>query len=129
MAAGARDVMGYLLRIADTTATVRGRAASPALLLAHLQQPVFPAPHKAPAPAPAAATLDGEDVLPAAERSPWALDAPGQRRLSPSPEGEEIRCAHHRPLSAGRDEHGERTVSALNPVPGRPARCREMVSS
>ncbi|GAB1339754.1 hypothetical protein ACE1SV_63440 [Streptomyces sp. E-15] len=69
--AGARDIAGHLLRIADTTATVqRGRAASPALLLAHLQQPASPAPHKAPAPAPApaAAALDGEDVRTAAER-------------------------------------------------------------
>lgn len=71
--AGARDVTGHLLRTADPTASVqRGRAASPALLRAHLQQPASPAPHQAPAPAPAAAALDGEDVLAAAERFPWA---------------------------------------------------------
>ncbi|MGW2415968.1 hypothetical protein ACWCV5_27910 [Streptomyces tubercidicus] len=42
--AGVRDVAGYLLRIADTTATTgRGRAASSALLLAHVRQPASPA--------------------------------------------------------------------------------------
>jgi hypothetical protein len=41
--AGVRDVASYLLRIADTTATTqRGRAASSAMLLAHLQQPASP---------------------------------------------------------------------------------------
>ncbi|AYG78307.1 hypothetical protein DWB77_00414 [Streptomyces hundungensis] len=52
--AGVRDVASYLLRIADTTATTgRGRAASSAMLLAHLQQPPSPAPARGPGGDPA----------------------------------------------------------------------------
>lgn len=82
--AGVRDVASYLLRIADRTAsTERGRAASSAMLVAHLQQPpVSPSPEATPeeesAPAPAPA-LDAKDVLAAAERFSWALAAPGTR--------------------------------------------------
>ncbi|MEU6122453.1 hypothetical protein [Streptomyces sp. NPDC047123] len=48
--AGVRDVASYLRRIADRTATAeRGRAASSAMLVAHLQQPVSPTPEEAPA--------------------------------------------------------------------------------
>ncbi|SCE12363.1 hypothetical protein GA0115239_12213 [Streptomyces sp. BpilaLS-43] len=56
--AGVRDVASYLRRIADTTATTtgRGRAASSAMLLAHLHQPPSPAPEETtadePTPAP-----------------------------------------------------------------------------
>ncbi|MFF2927133.1 hypothetical protein ACFVTP_32810 [Streptomyces celluloflavus] len=81
--AGVRDVASYLLRIADTTATTwRGRAASSAMLLAHLQQPASPAPEQAPAEEPAPAPVPAlvvKDVLAAAERFPWALAAPGTR--------------------------------------------------
>ncbi|MGW5401066.1 hypothetical protein [Streptomyces sp. NPDC003952] len=84
---GVRDVASYLLRIADNTATAqRGRAASNAMLLAHVQQQPSPVPEEAPleeqAPAPA---LDATDVLAAAERFPWALAAPGTRHW---PDGE-----------------------------------------
>ncbi|MFI0742431.1 hypothetical protein ACH4PU_30795 [Streptomyces sp. NPDC021100] len=51
--AGVRDVASYLLRIADTTAAQRGRAASSALMVAHLRQPAAPAPQP-PAQEPAA---------------------------------------------------------------------------
>ncbi|MFJ5143207.1 hypothetical protein [Streptomyces sp. NPDC088707] len=75
--AGVRDVASYLLRIADTTAHAgRGRAASSAMLLAHLQQPHSPTPAEDPAPA---VELDAKDVLAAAERFPWAVAAPGTR--------------------------------------------------
>ncbi|MEU9197729.1 hypothetical protein [Streptomyces hundungensis] len=80
--AGVRDVASYLLRIADTTATAgRGRAASSAMLVAHLQQPASPAPQEAPEPdpGPAAPALDAKDVLAAAEGFPWAVAAPGVR--------------------------------------------------
>ncbi|MCX5589598.1 hypothetical protein [Streptomyces erythrochromogenes] len=81
--AGVRDVASYLLRIADTTAsTGRGRAASNAMLLAHVSQPVSPAPEEAPAEDPAPASvppLEAKDVLAAAERFPWAVAAPGER--------------------------------------------------
>ncbi|MEU2166043.1 hypothetical protein [Streptomyces sp. NPDC019208] len=51
--AGVRDVASYLLRIADTTATAqRGRAASSAMLLAHVQQPTSPAPEETTARPP-----------------------------------------------------------------------------
>lgn len=76
--AGVRDVASYLLRIADTTATAqRGRAASSALLLAHLRQPASstPAP-PAQEPGPAAA-LDAKEVMAAAQRCTWALADPG----------------------------------------------------
>ncbi|WEH43949.1 hypothetical protein [Streptomyces sp. AM 2-1-1] len=77
--AGVRDVASYLLRIADTTANAgRGRAASSAMLLAHLQQPHSPAPAEAPAAVPAV-ELDAKDVLAAAERFTWAVAAPGVR--------------------------------------------------
>ncbi|MFJ2746244.1 hypothetical protein ACIO3O_42025 [Streptomyces sp. NPDC087440] len=52
--AGVRNVASYLLRIADSTATTgRGLAASSALLLAHLQRQISPAPEEAPAEEPA----------------------------------------------------------------------------
>ncbi|MFE1272464.1 hypothetical protein [Streptomyces sp. NPDC058757] len=57
------------------------------MLLAHLQQPSSPAPQEDPVeedPAPAPA-LDAKDVLATAERSPWALAAPGTRHW---PDGE-----------------------------------------
>ncbi|MBV7674089.1 hypothetical protein STHAL_32090 [Streptomyces halstedii] len=77
--AGVRDIASYLLRIADTTATTgRGRAASSAMLLAHVSQPASPAPEETPASAPAV-ELDAKDVLAAAERFPWAVAAPGAR--------------------------------------------------
>ncbi|CAL9327314.1 hypothetical protein SUDANB180_07811 (plasmid) [Streptomyces sp. enrichment culture] len=48
--AGVRDVASYLLRIADTTATTgRGRAASSAMLAAHLQRPDSPCSARRPA--------------------------------------------------------------------------------
>ncbi|MFF9785605.1 hypothetical protein [Streptomyces nigrescens] len=81
--AGVRDVATYLLRIADTTAQAqRGRAASSAMLLAHVQRPASPAPQEAPAeaPAPAAAPpLEAKDVLAVAEGFAWAVAAPGER--------------------------------------------------
>ncbi|MFB7937865.1 hypothetical protein [Streptomyces sp. NPDC056049] len=85
--AGVRDVASHLRRIADTTATTgRGRAASSAMLLAHLQQNSSPAPQEAPAEDPGPAPEpDEKDVLAAAERFPWALAAPGTRHW---PDGE-----------------------------------------
>lgn len=81
--AGVRDVASYLLRIADTTATTgRGRAASNAMLVAHLSQPASPAPEETTADEPAPASvppLEARDVLAAAERFPWAVAAPGTR--------------------------------------------------
>ncbi|MZE72653.1 hypothetical protein [Streptomyces sp. SID5789] len=84
--AGVRDVASYLLRIADTTAHAgRGRAASSAMLVAHLQQPASPTPAAPEAtatdePAPASVPpLEAKDVLAAAERFPWAVAAPGTR--------------------------------------------------
>ncbi|MFJ7497737.1 hypothetical protein ACIQZB_42960 [Streptomyces sp. NPDC097727] len=76
--AGVRDVASYLLRIADTTATAgRGRAASSAMLVAHLQQPASPAPQEAPVeePAPAPAPLYARRVLAVAEGFAWATAA------------------------------------------------------
>lgn len=75
---GVRDVASYLLRIADSTATAqRGRAASNAMLLAHLQESASPAPElPEQEPAPAAA-LDAMEVLAAAQRCTWALADPG----------------------------------------------------
>jgi hypothetical protein len=72
---GVRAVASDLLRIADTTAAQRGRAASSAHLLAHLRQPASPAP-KAAEPVPAA-VLDAKEVLEAAQRCTWALSDPG----------------------------------------------------
>ncbi|WP_433860308.1 hypothetical protein [Streptomyces kronopolitis] len=81
--AGVRDVASYLLRIADTTATAqRGRAASSAQLLAHLQRPASPAPAETPVeePAPAPAPpLYAQRVLAVAEGFAWAVAAPGER--------------------------------------------------
>lgn len=69
--AGVRDVASYLLRIADTTANAgRGRAASSAMLVAHLQQP------SSPAPAP---PLYARRILAVAEGFTWAVSAPGTR--------------------------------------------------
>jgi hypothetical protein len=75
--AGVRDAASYLLRIADTTATGCGRAASSALLDAHVQQVACPAPEETaadePAPAPDPVPLEAKDVLVAADasRGPW----------------------------------------------------------
>ncbi|MFF8786675.1 hypothetical protein [Streptomyces sp. NPDC015125] len=83
--------------------TGRGRAASSAMLLAHLQQTASPAPKEAPAeaPAPAAAPQpEAKDVLAAAERFPWALAALGERHW---PAGEFLDVA----LSAVRDKERE----------------------
>ncbi|MEU3110227.1 hypothetical protein ACPCK9_32715 [Streptomyces koyangensis] len=84
--AGVRDVASYLRRIADTTAHAgRGRAASSAMLVAHLQQPASPAPAAPEAtatdePAPVSVPpVEAKDVLAAAERFPWAVAAPGTR--------------------------------------------------
>ncbi|KOG86797.1 hypothetical protein [Streptomyces varsoviensis] len=75
--AGVRDVASYLRRIADRTATTeRGRAASSAMLVAHLQQPSSPAPEATAATEPAPVSvppLEAKDVLAAAERFPWAV--------------------------------------------------------
>jgi hypothetical protein len=49
--AGVHEVAGYLLRIADTTATAqRWRAASSGMLLAHLQQSYSPVPEESHRP-------------------------------------------------------------------------------
>ncbi|MEU3954457.1 hypothetical protein AB0F45_19410 [Streptomyces achromogenes] len=49
--AGVHEVAGYLLRIADTTATAqRWRAASSGMLLAHLQQSYSPVPKESHRP-------------------------------------------------------------------------------
>ncbi|MEU2441766.1 hypothetical protein ABZ595_37135 [Streptomyces rubradiris] len=108
--AGVRDVASCLLRIADTTATTgrRGRAASSAMLLAHLQQPHSPAPAEAPAEDPAPAVeLDAKDVLAAAERFPWAVAAPGERHW---PDGSNFLDV---PLSAMRSEEREGYIERL----------------
>ncbi|MEU1439354.1 hypothetical protein ABZ438_35570 [Streptomyces sp. NPDC005786] len=78
--AGALDVASYLLRIAaDTTAaSQRGRAASSAMLLAHLHQPTRPGGDASGGAGPAAVP-DAKDVLAAAERIPWAMAVPGMR--------------------------------------------------
>ncbi|MFI8425982.1 hypothetical protein [Streptomyces sp. NPDC085479] len=107
--AGVRDVASHLRRIADTTATTgRGRAASSAMLLAHLQQPASPAPQEDPVeedPGPAP-VLDSKDVLAAAERFPWALAAPAARHW---PDGEFLDVA----LSAVRAEEREGYIERL----------------
>ncbi|WP_331446609.1 hypothetical protein [Streptomyces xanthochromogenes] len=75
--AGVRGVATYLLRIADTTAHAgRGRAASSAMLVPHLQQP--------PSPAPAAPEATATDE-PAPASVP-TLEAP------PAPTGPRTRC-------------------------------------
>ncbi|MFE9360276.1 hypothetical protein ACFYPB_40260 [Streptomyces olivaceoviridis] len=106
--AGVRDVASYLLRIAATTAaTGRGRAASSAMLVAHLQQPASPAPQEAPVedPGPAPA-LAAKAVLAAAERFPWALAAPGERHW---PDGAFLDVA----LSAVRTEERQGYIERL----------------
>ncbi|MEU3706932.1 hypothetical protein AB0E82_32095 [Streptomyces anulatus] len=108
--AGVRDVASHLLRIADTTATAeRGRAASSAMLVAHLQQPASPAPQAAPEPEPGppAPALDAKDVLAAAERFPWAVAAPGERHW---PDGGDFLDAA---LSAVRPEEREGYIERL----------------
>ncbi|MCL7496087.1 hypothetical protein M8I34_32485 [Streptomyces sp. MCA2] len=80
--ADVRDVATYLLRIADTTATAqRGRAASSAMLLSHLQRSASPAPAETPVeePAPAPAPLYARRILAVAEGFAWAIAAPGER--------------------------------------------------
>ncbi|MFE4205491.1 hypothetical protein ACFRSX_30840 [Streptomyces goshikiensis] len=111
--AGVRDVASHLLRIADTTATTgRGRAASSAMLVAHLQQPASPAPAAPEAtaadePAPVSVPpLEAKDVLAAAERFPWAVAAPGKRHW---PDGEFLDVA----LSAVRTEEREGYIERL----------------
>ncbi len=75
--AAVRDVANALLRTADTTASAqRGRAATSALSVAHLRQPLAPS-HPAQEPAPAVA-LDAKGVLAAAQR---CTGAPPNRRL------------------------------------------------
>ncbi|AJF70467.1 hypothetical protein [Streptomyces vietnamensis] len=120
---GVREVASYLLRIADTTATTgHGRAASSAMLLAHVQQPVSPAPEEAPtdeqAPAP---PLEAKDVLAAAERFPWALAAPDERHW---PDGEFLDVA----LSAVRAKEREGYIERLEAfVKQRRARLEELL--
>ncbi|MFE4059356.1 hypothetical protein ACFXP3_24180 [Streptomyces sp. NPDC059096] len=84
--AGFRDVTGYLQRIADTTAHAgRGRAASSATLLAHLQQPNSPTPEKTTADEPAPnpmPPLEAKNVLAAAEHFMSAEAAQGTRLRS-----------------------------------------------
>ncbi|MHB6912839.1 hypothetical protein [Streptomyces sp. DB-54] len=108
--AGVRDVASYLLRIADTTATTgRGRAASSAMLLAHLQQPASPAPAETPVEEPALAPappLYAKRILAVAEGFAWAVAAPGDRQW---PDGEFLDVA----LSAVRTEEREGYVERL----------------
>ncbi|GAA4694049.1 hypothetical protein [Streptomyces youssoufiensis] len=126
--AGVRDVASYLLRIADTTATAgRGRAASSAMLLAHLQQPPSPAPQETttdePVPAPdPVPPLEAKDVLAAAERFPWAVAAPGTRHwpdgsdfldVALSAVGNEERAGYIERLEAFVEEHRDRLEELL----------------
>ncbi|MFE6885809.1 hypothetical protein [Streptomyces sp. NPDC057702] len=124
--AGIRDVTSYLLRIADTTATAgRGRAASSAMLLVHLQQPRSPAPEKTMADEPAPASvppLEATDVLAAAERFPWAVAAPGTRHCPDGPDfldvalsavGNEERAGYIERLEAFVEEHRDRLEQLL----------------
>nr|WP_181393172.1 hypothetical protein [Streptomyces rochei] len=120
--AGVRDVASYLLRIADTTATAgRGRAASSAMLLAHLSQPASPAPEETaadePAPAPdPVAPLEAKDVLATAERFPWAVAAPETRHW---PDGSDFLDVALSAVSdeerAGYIEHLEDLLRAYGP--------------
>ncbi|MFI0227941.1 hypothetical protein [Streptomyces lydicus] len=108
--AGVCDVTSYLLRIADTTAHAqRGRAASSAMLHAHLQQPASPAPPETrveePAPAPAP-PLYARRVLAVAEGFTWAIAAPGERHW---PDGEFLDVA----LGAVRTEEREGYIERL----------------
>jgi hypothetical protein len=122
--AGVRDVASYLLRIADTTATAqRGRAASSAMLLAHLQQPASPGPQATPVEEPAlAVALDAKDVLAAAERFPWAVAAPGERHW---PDGGDFLDVA---LSAVRPEEREGYIERLEAfVEQHRARLEEML--
>ncbi|AWN24879.1 hypothetical protein [Streptomyces sp. NEAU-S7GS2] len=123
--ASVRDVASYLLRIADTTATAqRGRAASSAMLVAHLQQPASPAPAETPVeePAPAPAPpLYAKRVLAVAEGFAWAVAAPGDRHW---PDGEFLDVA----LSAVRTEEREGYIERLAAfVEERRARLEEML--
>ncbi|MFF4755212.1 hypothetical protein ACWD5R_43535 [Streptomyces sp. NPDC002514] len=127
--AGVRDVASYLRRIADRTATIeRGRAASSAMLVAHLQQPpVSPAPEETtaddPAPAPdPVPPLEAKDVLAAAERFPWAAAAPGTRHwpdgsdfldAALSAVGDEERAGYIERLEAFVEEHRDRLEELL----------------
>ncbi|MFF0629752.1 hypothetical protein [Streptomyces sp. NPDC004296] len=108
--AGVRDVASYLLRIADTTATAgRGRAASSAMLVTHLQQPASSVPEEAPAEDPAPAPvppLYARRVLAVAEGFAWAVAAPGDRQW---PDGEFLDVA----LSAVRTEEREGYIERL----------------
>ncbi|MBK3646323.1 hypothetical protein [Streptomyces sp. MBT33] len=123
--AGVRDVASYLLRIADTTAG-RGRAASSAMLLAHVQQPTSPAPEETtvdPGPAPASVPpLEATDVLAAAERFPWAVAAPGTRHwpdgsdfldVALSAVGNEERAGYIERLEAFVEGHRDRLEELL----------------
>ncbi|MFF7098309.1 hypothetical protein ACFY9A_38930 [Streptomyces rubradiris] len=125
---GVRDVASYLLRIADTTATTgRGRAASSAMLAAHLQRPDSPAPQETPVeePAPALAPvppLEAKDVLAAAERFPWAVAASGVRHW---PDGGDFLDVA---LSAVRPEEREGYIERLEAfVEQHRARLEEML--
>ncbi|MFZ4191130.1 hypothetical protein [Streptomyces pseudogriseolus] len=85
-----------------TSATTgRGRVASSAMLLAHLYQPVSPAPEETTAeePAPASAPqLCARRILAVAKGPTWAVAVPGERHW---PDGEDFLNAA---LSAVRTE-------------------------
>ena len=114
--AGVRDVASYLRRIADRTATTeRGRAASSAMLVAHLQQPPSPAPVSVP-------PLEAKDVLAVAERFPWAVAAPGDRHwpdgsdfldVALSAVGNEDRAGYIERLEAFVEQHRDRLEELL----------------
>ncbi|MEG8281010.1 hypothetical protein [Streptomyces sp. AHA2] len=124
--AGVRDVASYLRRIADRTATTeRGRAASSAMLVAHLQQPPSPAPEATAAAEPAPVSvpqLEAKDVLVAAERFPWAVAAPGTRHwpdgsdfldVALSAVGDEERAGYIERLEAFVKKHRDRLEELL----------------
>ncbi|HBF81798.1 MAG TPA: hypothetical protein DD420_18245 [Streptomyces sp.] len=69
---GVCDIASDMLRIADSTAAQRGRAASNAQLLTYLRQPA-PA---APPPAAPDLTLDAKEILAVAQRFTWAWTDP-----------------------------------------------------
>ncbi|MFG2097172.1 hypothetical protein [Streptomyces sp. NPDC048612] len=125
--AGVRDVASYLLRIADTSAKAgRGRAASSAMLVTHLQEPASLAPEAMadePAPGPASVPpLEAKDVLAAAECFSWAVAAPGTRHwpdgsdfldVALSAVGDEERAGYIERLEAFVEEHRDRLEELL----------------
>ncbi|MFF9436348.1 hypothetical protein ACF1BP_21700 [Streptomyces sp. NPDC014735] len=118
--AGVSSVSSELLSIADATAAQRGRAASSAQLLAHLQQPASPLPAQEPAPA---ASLDAKDVLAAAQRCRWALTGPDNFLVPEASEeiltvvlsavGEDERAGYVERLEAFAEQHRERLEELL----------------